>query len=94
MEAARGLAQFEHRRTIVVCLWSNEENGYDGSDMWIETIPAETASTLLLALMITKYTSLTRIVVRLSGSQYFNKDESPNTKRKENGQRQICDLHM
>ena len=40
MEAARGLAQFEHRRTIVVCLWSNEENGYDGSDMWIETIPA------------------------------------------------------
>ena len=39
MEAARGLAQFEHRRTIVVCLWSNEENGYDGSDMWIETIP-------------------------------------------------------
>ena len=23
MEAARGLAQFEHRRTIVVCLWSN-----------------------------------------------------------------------
>jgi len=40
MEAARGLAQFEHRRTIVVCLWSNEENGYDGSDMWIENIPA------------------------------------------------------
>ncbi|MEC8875346.1 MAG: M20/M25/M40 family metallo-hydrolase [Candidatus Thermoplasmatota archaeon] len=40
MEAARGLAQFEHRRTIVVCLWSNEENGYDGSDMWIETIPS------------------------------------------------------
>ena len=39
MEAARGLAQFDHRRTIVVCLWSNEENGYDGSDMWIETIP-------------------------------------------------------
>ena len=39
LEAARGLAQFEHRRTIVVCFWSNEENGYDGSDMWIETIP-------------------------------------------------------
>jgi len=39
LEAARGLAQFDHRRTIVVCLWSNEENGYDGSDMWIETIP-------------------------------------------------------
>ncbi len=40
LEAARGLAQFDHRRTIVVCFWSNEENGYDGSDMWIETIPA------------------------------------------------------
>ena len=39
LEAARGLAQFDHRRTIVVCFWSNEENGYDGSDMWIETIP-------------------------------------------------------
>jgi len=40
LEAARGLAQFDHRRTIVVCFWSNEENGYDGSDMWIESIPA------------------------------------------------------
>jgi len=40
LEAARGLGQFDHRRTIVVCFWSNEENGYDGSDMWIETIPA------------------------------------------------------
>ena len=40
LEAARGLAQFDHRRTIVVCLWSNEENGYDGSDSWIEDIPA------------------------------------------------------
>ena len=39
LEAARGLAQFDHRRTIVVCLWSNEENGYDGSDSWIENIP-------------------------------------------------------
>ena len=40
LEAARGLAQFDHRRTIVVCFWSNEENGYDGSDSWIENIPA------------------------------------------------------
>ncbi len=40
LEAARGLAQFDHRRTIVVCFWSNEENGYDGVDMWIENIPS------------------------------------------------------
>lgn len=39
LEAARGLAQFDHRRTLVVCFWSNEENGYDGVDMWIENIP-------------------------------------------------------
>ncbi|CAI8268203.1 MAG: Leupeptin-inactivating enzyme 1 [Chloroflexota bacterium] len=40
LEAARGLSQFDHRRTIVVCFWSNEENGYDGSDMWIDSIPS------------------------------------------------------
>ena len=40
LEAARGLAQFDHRRTIVVCFWSNEENGYDGVDRWIDNIPA------------------------------------------------------
>ena len=40
LEAARGLAQFDHRRTIAVCFWSNEENGYDGVDRWIENIPS------------------------------------------------------
>ncbi|GIS91920.1 MAG: hypothetical protein CM1200mP21_02150 [Candidatus Poseidoniales archaeon] len=40
LEAAKGLAQFDHRRTIVVCFWSNEENGYDGVDRWIDNIPA------------------------------------------------------
>ncbi len=40
LEAARGLSQFEHRRTIAVCFWSNEENGYDGVDRWIENIPS------------------------------------------------------
>ena len=40
LEAARGLAQFDHRRTIVACFWSNEENGYDGVDRWIDNIPA------------------------------------------------------
>jgi hypothetical protein len=40
LEAARGLAQFDHRRTLVVCFWSNEENGYDGVDRWIENIPS------------------------------------------------------
>ena len=41
LEAARGLAQFDHRRTIVACFWSNEENGYDGVDMWIENLPVD-----------------------------------------------------
>ena len=40
LEAARGLAQFDHRRTLVVCFWSNEENGYDGVDTWIDNIPS------------------------------------------------------
>jgi hypothetical protein len=39
LEAARGLIQFDHRRTVAVCLWSNEENGYDGVDRWIDNIP-------------------------------------------------------
>ncbi|HJM17994.1 MAG TPA: M20/M25/M40 family metallo-hydrolase [Candidatus Thalassarchaeaceae archaeon] len=39
LEAARGLSQFDHRRTLVVCFWSNEENGYDGVDSWIANIP-------------------------------------------------------
>ena len=36
LEAAKGLAQFDHRRTIVVCFWSNEENGYDNqiNEQW------------------------------------------------------------
>jgi len=41
LEAARGLAQFDHRRTIVVCFWSNEENGYDGVDSWIDNLPSD-----------------------------------------------------
>jgi hypothetical protein len=45
LEAARGLAQFDHRRTIAVCFWSNEENGYDGSDSWIDDIPDGVAVT-------------------------------------------------
>ncbi len=40
LEAARGLAQFDHRRTLAVCFWSNEENGYDGVDSWIDNIPS------------------------------------------------------
>ena len=32
LEAARGLAQFDHRRTIVACFWSNEERVCDGVD--------------------------------------------------------------
>ena len=39
LEAGRGLVEFDHRRTVVLCFWSNEENGYDGVDMWIDNIP-------------------------------------------------------
>lgn len=39
LEAARGLAGFDSRRTLAVCLWSNEENGYYGVDRWIDEIP-------------------------------------------------------
>ena len=39
LEAARGLAQFDHRRTIVVCFWSNEENGYDAVSYTHLTLP-------------------------------------------------------
>ena len=39
LEAGKGLVEFDHRRTVVLCFWSNEENGYDGVDMWIDNIP-------------------------------------------------------
>mgnify|MGYP001162498760 FL=1 len=39
LEAGKGLIQFDHRRTVAICLWSNEENGYDGVDRWIDNIP-------------------------------------------------------
>ena len=39
LEAGKGLIQFDHRRTVALCFWSNEENGYDGVDRWIENIP-------------------------------------------------------
>ncbi len=45
LEAAKGLVQFDHRRTLVVCFWSNEENGYDGVDRWIENLPSDVTIT-------------------------------------------------
>ncbi|MBO13671.1 MAG: hypothetical protein CMJ68_23325 [Planctomycetaceae bacterium] len=36
MEAARALADFDTRRTMVFCLWSGEEGGKRGSDYWTE----------------------------------------------------------
>jgi hypothetical protein len=45
LEAARGLAQFDHRRTLAVCFWSNEENGYDGADRWIDDLPSDVTVT-------------------------------------------------
>ncbi|OIR09625.1 MAG: hypothetical protein BEU05_02565 [Marine Group III euryarchaeote CG-Bathy2] len=40
LAAAGALAQFDSRRTLAVCFWSNEENGYDGADRWIDNLPA------------------------------------------------------
>jgi hypothetical protein len=45
LEAARALADFESRRTLAVCFWSNEENGYDGVDRWIDNLPSEVTIT-------------------------------------------------
>jgi hypothetical protein len=45
LEAASGLAKFDHRRTLVVCFWSNEENGYNGVDSWIANIPSDVTIT-------------------------------------------------
>ena len=45
LEAARGLAEFDLRRTLAVCFWSNEENGYDGVDRWIDDLPSDVTIT-------------------------------------------------
>ena len=41
LETAKVLANFESRRTMVVCLWSGEEGGKRGSDYWTEYYVAE-----------------------------------------------------
>lgn len=71
LEAGRGLAQFDHRRTLVVCFWSNEENGYDGVDSWIDNIPSE--------VMITNYLNIDSAGVNFPGDYTLVIDIIPDT---------------
>ena len=71
LEAARGLAQFDHRRTLVVCFWSNEENGYNGVDSWIDNIPSE--------VQITNYLNIDSAGVNFPGDYTLVIDIIPDT---------------
>ena len=71
LEAARGLAQFDHRRTMAVCFWSNEENGYDGVDRWIDNIPS--------GVNITNYLNIDSAGVNFPGEYTLVVDVIPDT---------------
>ena len=71
LEAASGLAQFDHRRTLVVCFWSNEENGYNGVDSWIDSIPS--------GVLITNYLNIDSAGVNFPGDYTLVIDIIPDT---------------
>ena len=71
LEAARGLAQFDHRRTMAVCFWSNEENGYAGVDRWIDNIPS--------GVNITNYLNIDSAGVNFPGEYTLVVDVIPDT---------------
>ena len=71
LEAARGLAEFDHRRTLVVCFWSNEENGYNGVDSWIANIPS--------GVLITNYLNVDSAGVNFPGDYTLVIDIIPDT---------------
>ncbi len=71
LEAARGLAQFDHRRTLAVCFWSNEENGYFGVDRWIDNIPNDVT--------ITNYLNIDSAGVNYPGDYTLVVDIIPDT---------------
>ena len=71
LEAARGLAEFDSRRTLAVCFWSNEENGYAGVDRWIDNIPA--------GVEITNYLNIDSAGVNFPGDYTLVMDVIPDT---------------
>ncbi len=71
LEAARGLAQFDLRRTLAVCFWSNEENGYAGVDRWIDDIPGDVT--------ITNYLNIDSAGVNFPGDYTLVIDIIPDT---------------
>ena len=71
LEAARGLAQFDHRRTLAVCFWSNEENGYFGVDRWIDNLPNDVT--------ITNYLNIDSAGVNYPGDYTLVVDIIPDT---------------
>ena len=71
LEAARGLSQFEMRRTLAVCFWSNEENGYFGVDRWIDDIPE--------GVSVTNYLNIDSAGVNYPGDYTLVMDVIPDT---------------
>ena len=71
LEAASGLVEFDLRRTLAVCFWSNEENGYDGVDRWIDNIPSEVT--------ITNYLNIDSAGVNFPGDYTLVMDVIPDT---------------
>jgi len=71
LEAARGLAQYDLRRTLAVCFWSNEENGYFGVDRWIDNIPNDVT--------ITNYLNIDSAGVNYPGDYTLVVDIIPDT---------------
>ena len=84
MIVAKALAQFESRRTMVVCLWSNEENGYDGVDKWIDNIPP--------GVTITNYLNIDSAGVNYPGDYTLVVDIIPETDNEINEQIEMVGL--
>ena len=84
MFVAQALAQLDHRRTMVVCFWSNEENGYDGVDRWIDNIPP--------GVTITNYLNIDSAGVNYPGDYTLVVDIIPETDNEINEQIEMVGL--
>ena len=78
------LAQFDSRRTLAVCFWSNEENGYDGADRWIDNLPA--------GVTVTNYLNIDSAGVNYPGEYTLVIDIIPETDNKLNEQWEMISL--
>ena len=84
LAAAGALAQFDSRRTLAVCFWSNEENGYDGADRWIDNLPA--------GVTVTNYLNIDSAGVNYPGEYTLVIDIIPETDNKLNEQWEMISL--